>query len=64
MPSFNPGPLEAEAGGSLKFKASLVYRASSRAMQKTNKQTTKEKKNIKKERERQTTRAELQETLF
>jgi hypothetical protein len=33
-------------------------------MQKTNKQTTKEKKNIKKERERQTTRAELQETLF
>jgi len=43
MPSFNPGPLEAEAGGSLKFKASLVYRASSRAMQKTNKQTNKTK---------------------
>jgi hypothetical protein len=44
MPSFNPGPLEAEAGGSLKFKASLVYRASSRAMQKTNKQTNKQNK--------------------
>jgi hypothetical protein len=32
---FNPSTWDAEAGGSLKFKASLVYRASSRTSRTT-----------------------------
>jgi hypothetical protein len=48
--AFNPSTWEAEAGGSLEFEASLVYRVSSRTTRATQRNPVSKKKKKKKKR--------------